>query len=42
LGEELAVNLWGLSFVFAAIFALLARKATDVNASHGIGAAAGG
>lgn len=30
LGEELAVNLWGLSFVFAAIFALIARKVIDL------------
>jgi len=30
LGEELAVNLWGLSFVFSAIFALLARKLIDL------------
>ncbi|MBT3274391.1 MAG: sodium:glutamate symporter [Spirochaetales bacterium] len=30
LGEELAINLWGLSFVFAAIFALITRKIIDV------------
>ena len=30
LGEELAVNLWGLSFVFAAILALVARKLMDI------------
>ncbi|MBN1686304.1 MAG: sodium:glutamate symporter [Spirochaetales bacterium] len=29
LGEELAVNLWGLSFVFAAIFAIVVRKLVD-------------